>query len=112
MTNGPLPGSPGARRISEAHKGSHPHDAKSGFAANPELASEAGKRGGEMMKAMHGIEFYRQIGRKGGDRVLELYGYEYYAERGRRGGHARAEAMKRRREGEECPYAVPDAKNS
>jgi len=112
MTNGPLPGSEGARRISVAHRGGKSHDQRGGFAANPELAAEAGRRGGEAVKEKYGPSFYREIGKKGGDRVKELYGSEYYAERGRRGGHARAEAMKRRREGEECPYAVPDAKNS
>jgi general stress protein YciG len=45
---GPQRGSAGARRIAEAHRGSHEHDREGGFAANPALAREAGRKGGEM----------------------------------------------------------------
>jgi general stress protein YciG len=60
---GPEPGSPGAKKIAEAHTGSHPHDREGGFAANPELAREAGHKGGEAVKKKYGPSFYRQIGK-------------------------------------------------
>lgn len=73
---GPQKGSVGARRISEAHRGSHEHDKEGGFAANPELAREAGRKGGEIVKQRYGPSFYQEIGRKGGQkggaRVREL----------------------------------------
>ena len=43
---GPQPGSEGAHRIAEAHRGAKDHDKKGGFAANPDLAREAGRKGG------------------------------------------------------------------
>lgn len=54
---GPAKGSPGARRVGEAHRGSHKHDVSGGFAANPELAREAGSRG---------ADFFSEIGKAGG----------------------------------------------
>jgi len=38
-----------------------------GFAANPELAREAGRKGGEIVKQRYGAAFYQEIGRKGGE---------------------------------------------
>lgn len=46
MKRGPQPGSEGALRIAEAHRGSKSHDQKGGFAANPNLARDAGRKGG------------------------------------------------------------------
>lgn len=83
---GPLPGSIGARRISEAHKGSHEHDQSGGFAANPELAKQAGRKGGEAVKKKYGPEFYREIGTKGGKYMREVYGSEHFTRIGRLGG--------------------------
>ncbi len=58
---GPVAGSEGARKIAEAHRGSHDHDKEGGFAANPELAREAGRKGGETVKRERGTEFYAEI---------------------------------------------------
>lgn len=46
MKRGPQPGSEGAQRIAEAHRGSKSHDKRGGFAANPDLARDAGRKGG------------------------------------------------------------------
>ena len=66
---GPVAGSEGARKIAEAHRGSHDHDKEGGFAANPELAREAGRKGGETVKNRYGASFYQSIGKKGGETV-------------------------------------------
>jgi len=99
---GPEPGSPGARKIAEAHKGSHEHDKEGGFAANPELAKEAGRKGGEAVKKKYGASFYRQIGKKGGETVKQERGSEFYAEIGRRGGEMRSTRMKERQAAEKA----------
>jgi general stress protein YciG len=91
---GPEPGSEGARKIAEAHRGSHDHDREGGFAANPELAREAGRKGGQTVKKKYGQSFYRQIGKKGGETVKQERGSEFYAEIGRRGGEMRSSRMK------------------
>ncbi len=87
---GPKPGSEGAARIATAHRGSHDHDREGGFAANPELAQAAGKRGGERVKEKYGSDFYTQIGRKGGEAVREAHGREFYSRIGKKGREARA----------------------
>jgi len=88
---GPQRGSAGAKRIAEAHRGSHAHDKEGGFAANPELAREAGRRGGEIVKERYGSTFYQEIGRKGGETVKNSRGTDFYAEIGRKGGERRGE---------------------
>lgn len=93
---GPQKGSAGARTIAEAHRGSHLHDREGGFASNPALAKEAGRKGGEAVKRKYGPEFYREIGKKGGDAVKQERGSEFYAEIGRRGGEMRSTRMKER----------------
>ena len=97
---GPDPGSEGARKIAQAHRGSHEHDREGGFAANPELAKEAGRKGGEAVKKKYGPSFYRQIGKKGGETVKKERGSEFYAEIGRRGGEMRSSRMRQRRAAE------------
>jgi uncharacterized protein len=97
---GPQPGSVGARKIAEAHRGSHEHDREGGFAANPELAKEAGRKGGEAVKRKYGPQFYREIGKKGGETVKQERGSEFYAEIGRRGGEMRSTRMKEKMERE------------
>ena len=91
---GPEPGSEGAQKIAAAHRGSHSHDREGGFAANPALAKEAGRKGGEAVKKKYGSSFYRQIGKKGGDTVKRERGSGFYAEIGRRGGETRSARMK------------------
>ncbi len=91
---GPQPGSVGAKKIAEAHRGSHEHDREGGFAANPQLAKEAGRKGGEAVKRKYGPQFYREIGKKGGETVKQERGSEFYAEIGRRGGEMRSTRMK------------------
>jgi hypothetical protein len=55
-------------------------------ALDREGLSEAGRRGGEVVKERYGTEFYREIGEKGGGTVKERYGAEFYSEIGKRGG--------------------------
>ncbi|MEP0825571.1 MAG: hypothetical protein HRF40_08805 [Nitrososphaera sp.] len=81
-----------------------PHQKRGLAAANPETRmrvakaggearaqdreglSEAGRRGGEVVKERYGSDFYREIGEKGGGAVKERYGTEFYSEIGKRGG--------------------------
>jgi uncharacterized protein len=86
---GPEPGSAGAKRIAEAHRGSHDHDQHGGFASKPSLAREAGKKGGETVKIRYGHDFYQSIGKKGGETVKRERGPDFYAEIGRKGGEMR-----------------------
>lgn len=57
-----------------------------GFAKDPELAREAGRKGGERVRELYGEEFYREIGTKGGNQVLRERGSEFFQEIGRKGG--------------------------
>lgn len=107
---GPQPGSEGARRISEAHRGSHDHDREGGFAANPELARAAGRKGGEIVKQRYGSEFYQQIGRKGGETVKRSRGTEFYAEIGRKGGEMRGVRAAEARANQPKPEPQPPRK--
>lgn len=88
---GPVAGSEGARKIAEAHRGSHDHDKEGGFAANPDLAREAGRKGGETVKNRYGPTFYQNIGKKGGETVKRERGTAFYAEIGRKGGEMRGQ---------------------
>jgi len=90
---GPKPGSEGARRIAEAHRGSHDHDKTGGFAANPDLAREVGRKGGETVKQRYGPDYYKEIGRKGGEALRDRRNPEYFATLGRKGGRVRAEKI-------------------
>lgn len=47
---------------------------------------EAGKRGGDRVKAKYGSEFYEAIGRKGGEATKNKYGPGFYEEIGAKGG--------------------------
>ena len=47
---------------------------------------EAGKRGGDRVKAKYGSEFYEAIGRKGGEATKTKYGPSFYEEIGAKGG--------------------------
>jgi general stress protein YciG len=47
---------------------------------------EAGRRGGERVKAKYGSEFYEEIGRKGGEATKSKYGPTFYEEIGQKGG--------------------------
>ncbi len=105
---GPEPGSPGARRIAEAHRGSHDHDQQGGFAAKPALAREAGRKGGETVKNRYGQNFYQSIGKKGGETVKRERGADFYAEIGRKGGEMRGMRAAERRSAESANApAVP-----
>lgn len=104
---GPTAGSEGARKIAEAHRGSHDHDREGGFAANPDLAREAGRKGGETVKNRYGPSFYQSIGKKGGETVKRERGTEFYAEIGRRGGEMRGQRAAALRNS--AASATPDA---
>jgi len=47
---------------------------------------EAGRRGGERVKAKYGSEFYEEIGRKGGEATKSKYGPSFYEVIGQKGG--------------------------
>jgi general stress protein YciG len=48
---------------------------------------DAGRKGGESVKAEYGVEFYQKIGEKGGASVKQKYGADFYREIGeKRGG--------------------------
>jgi general stress protein YciG len=49
---------------------------------------EAGKRGGDRVKAKYGSQFYELIGRKGGEATKEKYGPTFYEEIGQKGGQS------------------------
>jgi len=60
-----------------------------GTTANPGggmTVREAGRRGGERVKAKYGSEFYEEIGRKGGEATKSKYGATFYEEIGQKGG--------------------------
>jgi len=83
---GPAAGSDGAKRISAAHRGSHDHDKRGGFAADKDRAKMAGARGGATVKERYGSEFYQRIGAKGGQTVREKHGRDHFVEIGKIGG--------------------------
>ena len=56
-----------AKKVADAHRGSHEHDLRGGFAADNKLAKEAGTKGGEAVKEKYGRDYYREIGKKGGE---------------------------------------------
>jgi general stress protein YciG len=70
-----------------------PRGKEGGFAANSELARQAGRKGGEIVRERYGTTFYQEIGRKGGEVVKRSRGTEYYAEIGRKGGEHRSNAQ-------------------
>ena len=53
--------------------------------------AEAGKRGGDTVKAKYGKDFYTEIGHKGGQATRKKYGPDFYGEIGRKGGQMTAE---------------------
>jgi general stress protein YciG len=57
-----------------------------GFAANPELAKEAGRKGGLKVREKYGADRYADIGRQGGEAVRDRYGSDYFRQIGRKGG--------------------------
>src|SRR5215212_2863150 len=94
-------------RLRVARKGGiSPHHVRGLAAANPETRSrvakaggdaraqdkdglrEAGRKGGETVKAEYGVQFYQSIGEKGGETVKQERGPEFYSLIGRKGGEA------------------------
>ena len=55
-------------------------------AQDREGLSQAGRRGGEIVRERYGSEFYREIGEKGGGAVKMRYGNRFYSKIGKRGG--------------------------
>jgi uncharacterized protein len=53
--------------------------------------AEAGRKGGQVVKAKYGAEFYGTIGKKGGSTTKTKYGPEHYSQIGRRGGQTTSE---------------------
>jgi general stress protein YciG len=52
---------------------------------------DAGRKGGESVKAEYGVEFYQTIGEKGGESVKQKYGVDFYREIGEKGGEVMKE---------------------
>jgi general stress protein YciG len=78
-------GRSGAKGVREMRRDDEP-DAKREM-----TVAEAGKKGGERVKAKYGKEFYSEIGHKGGQATREKYGPEFYGEIGKKGGQTTAE---------------------
>jgi uncharacterized protein len=57
---------------------------------------EAGRKGGQAVKARYGSEFYEQIGRKGGQATMSTHGVEFYENIGRLGGKKGGESTRKR----------------
>ena len=57
---------------------------------------EAGKKGGQTVKAKYGPEFYEAIGRKGGLATKKSHGHAFYEEIGKKGGKKGGEATRDR----------------
>src|SRR5262249_31130737 len=53
--------------------------------------AEAGRKGGQTVKARYGSDFYGQIGKKGGSTTKKKYGADHYSAIGRRGGRTTAD---------------------
>ncbi|MGQ9523899.1 MAG: KGG domain-containing protein [Armatimonadota bacterium] len=56
--------------------------------------SEAGRKGGQKVKEIHGPDFFREIGRKGGQATARAHGHEFYQEIGRKGGQKGGQRVK------------------
>lgn len=56
---------------------------------NRKALEDAGRKGGEAVRAKYGPDFYRAIGQKGGEAVARSRGADYYAAIGQKGGEAR-----------------------
>lgn len=60
----------------------------------PMTTAEAGRRGGQAVKAKHGTAYFRQIGQMGGQKLAaEKQGSTFYSDIGKRGGAARATSL-------------------
>ncbi len=56
----------------------------------PEMTvRQAGRLGGEAVKAKHGVEHYHRIGKLGGVANLAKRGHDYYVEIGKKGRASR-----------------------
>lgn len=53
--------------------------------------TEAGRKGGELVKERYGKKFYHRIGLRGGGVVAKKYGKDYFAAIGKEGGSALVE---------------------
>jgi len=49
--------------------------------------AEAGRKGGNKVKAERGTEFYKRIGKLGGDAVMRERGHAFFEEIGKKGGN-------------------------
>jgi uncharacterized protein len=54
----------------------------------PMSTSEAGRRGGSVVRDKYGEDYYRRIGKKGGTALKQKRGSEYYRDIARKGGQA------------------------
>ena len=78
-----------ARGLAAADAVTRSRVAKAGGSAralNTEGLRNAGKKGGEVVKAEYGTSFYQSIGGRGGHSVKEKYGIQFYREIGEKGG--------------------------
>jgi general stress protein YciG len=76
------------RGLATANTETRLHVAKAGGDARShdrDSLRDAGRKGGEIIKAEYGVEFYQTIGEKGGESVKQKYGVDFYREIGEKG---------------------------
>src|SRR5262249_11101809 len=74
------------------HPGGRHQMPRSGSRKPEEMTvAEAGRKGGEQVKAKYGKDFYSEIGHRGGAATRAKYGPDFYGESGRKGGQGRDE---------------------
>ena len=61
--------------------------------------AEAGRKGGQTVKARYGSDFYGQIGKKGGSTTKSKYGADFYGQIGKKGGQRVKELIERGKQG-------------
>jgi general stress protein YciG len=70
---------------------------KRGFAADPERAAAAGRKGSQTVKETLGTEHYERLGKAGGAATKEKLGRDHFREIGRQGAQKRWARERQRR---------------
>lgn len=84
MMNTDISGIPGVQHVTPVPEVAH--KVKSGHKTGDPRAVEAGRKGGEAVRARYGSEFFAAIGRKGGLSTKERHGEDFFSAVGKRGG--------------------------